>query len=114
MVNFTTASFTMLQNQLMSMILRSGIHKLVDISTTVFTYSRAVQYHMILHGCYCTGLEAIYARYPSNQGVLQLEPVHLNSELLGTLCEKRHDAVVVTDNKYFITLISVHITVIAR
>ena len=35
------------------------------------------------------------------------------SKLLGTLCEKRHDAVVVMDKKYFITLISVHIAVIA-
>ena len=34
-------------------------------------------------------------RYPNNYGVLQLEQVHLNSELLGTLCDKRHDAVVV-------------------
>ena len=32
----------------------------VDISTTVFSYSRAVQYHTILHGCYCMGPEAIY------------------------------------------------------
>ena len=29
------------------------------------------------------------------------------------LCEKRHYAVVVMDNEYFITLISVHITVVA-
>ena len=36
-----------------------------------------------------------------------------NGELLGTLWEKRHDAVVVMDNKYFITLVSVHIAVIA-
>ena len=36
----------------------------VDISTTVFSYSRAVQYHTILHGCYCTGPGA--TRYPSN------------------------------------------------
>ena len=35
-----------------------------------------------------------------------------NGELLGTLCEKRHDAVVVMDNKYFITLVSVHITIL--
>ena len=40
----------------------------VDISTTVFSYSRAVQYRTILHGCYCTGPEA--TRYPSNYDVL--------------------------------------------
>ena len=39
--------------------------------------------------------------------------MHSNGELLGTLCEKRHNAVVVMDNKYFITLVSVHIAVIA-
>ena len=33
--------------------------------------------------------------YPSNYNVLYLEPVCLNSELLGTLHKKRHDAVVV-------------------
>ena len=65
----------------------------VDISTTVFSYSRAVQYHAILHGmgviarvllhgCYCTGviarvlLHGCYCtgpgatRYPSNYDVL--------------------------------------------
>ena len=36
--------------------------------------------------------------------------VHSNGELLSTLCEKRHDAVVVMD---FITLVSVHVAVIA-
>jgi len=40
----------------------------VDISTTVFSYFRAVQYHAILHGCYCTGPGA--TQYPSNQDVL--------------------------------------------
>ena len=48
----------------------------VDISTTVFSYSRAVQYHAILHGTgviarvlgYCTGPGA--TRYPSNYDVL--------------------------------------------
>ena len=40
----------------------------VDISTTVFSYSRAVQYHVILHGCYYTGPGAM--RYPSNHNVL--------------------------------------------
>ena len=52
--------------------------------------------------------------YPSNYDVLYVELVHVHDgELLGTLCDKRHDAVVVMDNKYFITLVSVHITVIA-
>ena len=37
----------------------------VDISTTVFSYSSAVQYHTILHGCYCTGPGAM--RYPGKQ-----------------------------------------------
>ena len=46
--------------------------------------------------------------------VLYLEPMRSNGELLGILCEKRHDTVVVMDNKHFITLVSVHITVIAR
>ena len=35
-----------------------------------------------------------------------------NCELLDTLCEKRHDTAVVMDNKYFITLVSVHIAII--
>ena len=35
-----------------------------------------------------------------------------NGKLLGTLCEKRHDAVVVMDNKHFITLVSVHIAIL--
>ena len=30
----------------------------VDISTTGFSYSRAVQYHAILRGCYCMGVIA--------------------------------------------------------
>ena len=47
-------------------------------------------------------------RCPSNK-----EVVYLNGELLGILCEKRQDAVVVMNNKHFITLVSVHITVIA-
>ena len=57
----------------------------VDISTTVFSYSRAVQYHAILHGtgviarvllhgCYCMGVIACTGpgamRYPSNYDVL--------------------------------------------
>ena len=59
---------------------------------------------------YCTGViaRAGATQYPSNYDV---EPARLNDELLGTLCEKRHDAVVVMDNK---TLVSVHIAVIAR
>ena len=40
--------------------------------------------------------------------------MRLNSELLGTLCEKRHDTVVVMDNKYFLTVVSMHIIVTAR
>ena len=52
--------------------------------------------------------------YPRLCGILATTMwMHSNSELLGTLCEKRHDAVVVMDNKYFITLVSVHIAVIA-
>ena len=39
--------------------------------------------------------------------------MHSNGKLLDTLCEKRHHAVVVMDNKYFITLVSVHIAVVA-
>ena len=55
----------------------------VDISTTVFEifYSRAVQYHTILHGagviawcgCYCMGVTRVgpgAMRYPSNHDVL--------------------------------------------
>ena len=38
--------------------------------------------------------------------------MHLNGELLGTLCEKRHDAAALMDNKHFITL-GVHIAIIA-
>ena len=45
--------------------------------------------------------------------MLYIELVLSTGELLGTLCEKRHDAVVVMDNKHFITLVSVHIAVIA-
>ena len=45
--------------------------------------------------------------------VILLQSMCLNSELLGTLCEKKHDATVVMDNKYFITLISMHIVIIA-
>ena len=47
----------------------------VDICTTVFSYSRPVQYHTILHGagvimrgCYCMGPGATW--YPSNYDVL--------------------------------------------
>jgi len=47
----------------------------VDIPTTVFSYSCAVQYHTILHGagviirgCYCTSPGAM--QYPSNYDVL--------------------------------------------
>ena len=47
-------------------------------------------------------------RCPSNK-----EPLHSNGKLLGILCEKRQDAVVVMNNKHFITLVSVHIMVIA-
>jgi len=35
---------------------------------TVFSYSHAVQYHTILHECYCKGPGAM--RYPSNHNVL--------------------------------------------
>ena len=42
-------------------------------------------------------------RYPSNHNV---ELVHSNGKLLGTLCEKGHDAVVVMDNKYLLAYIS--------
>ena len=40
----------------------------VNISTTVFSYSCAVQYHTILHRCYCTG--PVETRYPGNHDVL--------------------------------------------
>ena len=50
-------------------------------------------------------------QYPCNQGV---EPVRSNGELHGALCEKRQDAVVVMDNKYFITLVSVRLVKIPR
>ena len=52
-------------------------------------------------------------QYPSNHNVVKLDAVCSNSELIGILCEKRHDAVVVIDNKHFITRVSVHILVIA-
>ena len=46
-----------------------SLYFLVNISTTVFSYSRAVQYHNIARcGCYCTGPGA--TRYPSNHNVL--------------------------------------------
>ena len=41
-------------------------------------------------------------QYPSNHDA------HLNGELLDTLCEKRHNAVVVMDNKYYFTLEGAH------
>ena len=44
----------------------------VDISATVFSYSRAVQYHTILHRCYCMSLEAIYFYYLQASGPLLL------------------------------------------
>ena len=31
--------------------------------------------------------------------------------VIGTLCEKRHDAVLVMDDKHFISLVSVHMAV---
>jgi len=40
----------------------------VVISTTVFSYSRAMQYHAILYGCYCMGTGGV--QYPSNHDVL--------------------------------------------
>ena len=58
---------------------------------------------MLLHG---PGLHSILA-------TTIVELVRLNSELLGTMCKKRHDAVVVMVNKHFITLVSVQIVVIA-
>ena len=40
--------------------------------------------------------------------------MHLNGELLGTLSGKRQDAALVyMDNKHFITLVSMHIMIIA-
>ena len=39
--------------------------------------------------------------------VILLQSMCLSSELLGTLCEKKHNAIVVMDNKYFITLVRV-------
>ena len=59
-------------------MLDKGLYYPVDISTTVFSYSRAVQYHAILHGtgviarvllhgCYCTG---VIARALGLRGIL--------------------------------------------
>ena len=64
----------------------------VDISTTVFSYSRAVQYRVILHGA------GVIARALGLCGILattMLELMHSNGELLGILCGKRQDAALV-------------------
>ena len=42
-----------------------------------------------------------------------MKSIRSNGRLLYTLCEKRHNAVAVMDNKYFITLITMHIAVVA-
>ena len=36
--------------------------------------------------------------YPHNHNVFYLEPMHLNDKLLGTLCERRRNAIVVMEN----------------
>ena len=63
------------------------------------------QYFLIPVSCnitqYCMGPGVM--RYPSNHNV---ELVHSNGKLLGTSCEKGHDAVVVMDNKYLLAYIS--------
>ena len=63
---------------------------------------------------YCTGVIAQALRLYTRDilATKVLEPVRSNGEFLGTLCEKRHDAVVVMDNKHFITLVSVHIALV--
>ena len=58
-------------------------------------YSRAVQYHKILHSA------GVCARAPGPRDILattmcfNLESMRLNGELLGTLCGKRQDAALV-------------------
>ena len=47
-----------------------GYYYPVDISTTVFSYSRAVQYHTILHGVGVIARGPGAMRYPSNHDVL--------------------------------------------
>ena len=55
---------------------RNSLYYPVDISTTVFSYSHAVQYHAILHGAgvIARGVIAralgLRTRYPSNYDVL--------------------------------------------
>ena len=53
------------------------IYYSADVSTVVFSYSHAVQYHTVM-------------LYPSDLNVLLISKY--SSELLGTLCEKRHNA----------------------
>ena len=62
-----------------------------DLSTAIFSYSHTMQHHTVLHWPW---------DYPSNHDVLYLELMHLNSELLGTLWEMRHDAAVIMDIKH--------------
>ena len=72
----------------------------VDICITVFSYSHAVQYHTILHGCllYGLGLCGILATtmcFNYRMGAFEWRVTQY------FVCEKRYDTVVVMNNKYF-------------